>query len=115
MEFENVEYKVGSVAQWWRAHLDGGHKALGSICWTLLHVYACSLACLHARTQAYTHTLKTQKQRAEQQLPGCGGTKTGRYRSEDTNFQVVMMPRSKWLTFNTGLDLVISYWILEIC
>lgn len=49
MELKNVEYKVGSVAQWWRARLDGGHKALGSICWTLLHVYACSLAYMHAR------------------------------------------------------------------
>lgn len=32
--------------------------------------------------------------------------------SKDTNFQVT---RSKALAFSTGLTLVISYWILEIC
>lgn len=58
MEFENVEYKVGSVAQWWRAHLAGGHKDLGSIRWTLPHVYACSLARVH--TRGHTHTENTE-------------------------------------------------------
>lgn len=59
MELKNVEYKVGSVSQWWRAHLGGGvHKALGSSAGPLMHVYACSLACMHARR--HTHIENTE-------------------------------------------------------
>lgn len=64
MEFRNVECKVGSVAQWWRARLAGGLSWLEGIrssvpsAGPLMHVYACSLALVHAR--GHTHIENTE-------------------------------------------------------